>query len=108
MKNSQNTRLNNIWLQNISGNWRDIECPCGNSFHFDGHIEKLFDWEKIHIRHMASDYGNHSMISFYPDDMVIFYHSKTGYVVERRRHKSYELDEIKNAWVHGKIKVTGA
>ncbi|MDR4511988.1 MAG: hypothetical protein MRJ93_09835 [Nitrososphaeraceae archaeon] len=85
-----------------------MDCPCGNKYHFDGHIEKLFEWEKIHLRHMASDCDNHSMISFYPEDMVIFYHSKTGYVVERRKHKSYELDEIKNTWIHGKITLTGA
>lgn len=108
MENYPKPNFNNIWLQNLSGNWRDMDCPCGNKYHFDGHIEKLFEWEKIHLRHMASDCDNHSMISFYPEDMVIFYHSKTGYVVERRKHKSYELDEIKNTWIHGKITITGA
>jgi len=108
MEKYQKPNFNNIWLQNLSGNWRDMDCPCGNKYHFDGHIEKLFEWEKIHLRHMASDCDNHSMISFYPEDMVIFYHSKTGYVVERRKHKSYELDEIKSTWIHGKITLTGA
>ena len=82
------------WLQSFSGGWRDIDCPCGSSFHFDGRIEELFTWERIHIKHMATDYDNHSMISFYPKDMVIFYHSKSGYVVERRRHKSHEIQDI--------------
>jgi len=106
--NSNNNNNTHTWLQNISGNWRDIECPCGSYYHFNGIFEDLFNWENIHLRHMASDYANHAMISFYPDDMVIFYHSKTGYVVERRRHKTHELDEIKNAWIHGKITITGA
>lgn len=108
MRSNRKRNSNNIWLQNLSGNWRDMQCPCGNTFHFDDRIEKLFEWEKIHLRHMASDYDNHSMISFYPEDMVIFYHSKTGYVVERRKHTSYEIDEIKNTWIHGKITMTGA
>ena len=43
-----------------------------------------------------------------PSDTLIFYHSKTGYVIERRKHKTYELNEIKNAWIHGKITITGA
>lgn len=110
MNNIKNIKINNdnTWLQNISGNWRDIECPCGSCYHFNGSLEELFNWENIHLRHMASDYDNHAILSFYPDDMVIFYHSKTGYVVERRRHKTHELDEIKNAWIHGKITITGA
>ena len=48
-------------------------------------------WEEIHIRHMSLDSDNHDMLSFYPKDMVIIYHSKSGYVVERRRHT---VDEI--------------
>jgi hypothetical protein len=28
--------------------------------------------------------------------------------MERRKHKTYELNEIKNAWIHGKITITGA
>ena len=42
----------------------------------------LFSWEAIHIRHMSFDSDNHDMLSFYPKDMVIIYHSKSGYVVE--------------------------
>ena len=110
MNNIKNIKINdnNTWLQNISGNWRDIECPCGSCYHFNGNFEELFNWKNIHLKHMASDYDNHAMLSFYPDDMVIFYHSKTGYVIERRKHKDYELNEIKNAWIHGKITITGA
>src|SRR5215217_1668397 len=63
--NSNNNNKNNnthTWLQNISGNWRDIECPCGSNYHFNGIFEELFNWENIHLRHMASDYANHAMI----------------------------------------------
>ena len=98
----------NIWLKNNEGNWRDTTCPCGSNFHFNGDIDELFSWERIHLRHMSSDPENHAMLSLYPTDMVIFYHSKTGYVMERRKHKTYELNEIKNAWIHGKITITGA
>ena len=27
--------------------------------------------------------------------MIIYYHSKSGYVIERRKHKTHEIDEIK-------------
>jgi hypothetical protein len=47
------------------------------------------------------------MLSFYPNDMVIFYHSKSGYVVERRRHNSDELDDLRNAWIYGRAKLAG-
>lgn len=96
------------WLTDIKGNWRDANCPCGSSYHFDGNLDKLFDWEKIHIRHMSSDPENHDMLSFYPHDMVIFYHSETGYVVERRKHTSNELQELRNACIYGKVKLAGA
>jgi hypothetical protein len=56
---------------------------------------------------MASDPANHDMISFYPEDMVIFYHSNTGYVVERRRHTAAEVNEIYHASVYGHTKVAG-
>jgi hypothetical protein len=56
---------------------------------------------------MASDSANHDMISFYPEDMVIFYHSNSGYVVERRRHTAAEVNEIYHASVYGHTKVAG-
>jgi len=98
---------NETWLRNIGGNWRDVECPCGSSFHFTGSIDDLFAWEQVHIRHMSSDSDNHDMLSFYPKDMVIFYHSKSGYVVERRRHSVDELHNLRNAWIFGKAKLAG-
>ena len=82
------------WLKNIRDNWRNVLCVCGSSFHFNGDIDKLFEWENIHLRHFASDSDNHSIISFYPTDMIIYYHSKSGYVIERRKHKTHEIDEI--------------
>ena len=56
MNNIKNIKINNnnTWLQNISGNWRDIECPCGSCYHFNGSLEELFSWENIHLRHMVS------------------------------------------------------
>ena len=27
------------WLRNIKGSWRDVICPCGSTFHFDGSID---------------------------------------------------------------------
>jgi hypothetical protein len=95
------------WLHNMEGNWRDVECPCGSSFHFDGSIETLFSWERTHIRHMWFDSANHDMLSFYPKDMVIFYHSKSGYVVEKRKHKMDEIRNLKDACVYGTIKLAG-
>lgn len=95
------------WLKTKRGNWRDADCPCGSTFHFDGKMEDLFCWERIHLRHMASDSENHDMISFYPEDMVIFYHSNSGYVVERRRHTAAEVNEIYHASVYGHTMVAG-
>jgi hypothetical protein len=47
------------------------------------------------------------MLSFYPKDMVIFYHSKTGYVVERRRHRPQEISDIHQARIYGQAKMAG-
>ncbi|MGD1834523.1 MAG: hypothetical protein ACPKPY_03360 [Nitrososphaeraceae archaeon] len=107
MNFQQTNQKNNIWLQNLSGNWRDVQCPCGSSFHFEGEIDSLFAWEKIHLQHMTTDTENHEIISFYPDDMIIYYHSQTGYVMERRKHKKYELDDVKDACLRRKTKLTG-
>jgi|SRR5579884_2225367 replicative DNA helicase len=95
------------WLRNIKGNWRDVNCPCGSTFHFDGKIDSLFFWERTHLRHMASDTANHEMLSFYPKDMVIFYHSKSGYVVERRKHRKEEIIELHRASAYGTVKLAG-
>lgn len=95
------------WLQNIGGSWRDVRCPCGSSFHFQGKVDDLFAWERIHLRHMASDYDNHEMLSFYPKDMVIIYHAGSGYVVERRRHRNEEISEIHQARLYGTTKLAG-
>jgi hypothetical protein len=70
-------------------------------------MDDLFTWERIHLRHMISDYANHDMLSFYPIDMVIFYHSKTGYTVERRRHKIDEISNIHQAVIYGRAKLAG-
>jgi hypothetical protein len=96
------------WLRNIEGNWRDVECPCGSTFHFEGSIDELFLWERTHITHMSFDSDNHDMLSFYPNDMVIFYHSKSGYVVERRRHIMDEIRNLQDACIYGRIKLAGA
>jgi len=95
------------WLRNIRESWRDVQCTCGSKFHFNGDIDKLFEWENIHLRHFASDSDNHSIISFYPTDMIIYYHSKSGYVIERRRHKSHEISEINQSLFMGKVTITG-
>ena len=95
------------WLKNIKGSWRDVICPCGSTFHFDGSIDALFSWETIHIRHMSFDSENHDMLSFYPKDMVIFYHSKSGYVVERRRHTDAEIHDLQTACIYGTAKLAG-
>ena len=95
------------WLRNIKESWRNVQCSCGSDFHFDGNIDKLFEWENIHLRHFASDSDNHSIISFYPTDMIIYYHSKSGYVIERRKHKSHEISEINQSLMMGKVTMTG-
>lgn len=95
------------WLQNIDGNWRDVKCPCGSAFHFKGKVDDLFSWERIHLRHMASDCDNHEMLSFYPKDMVIIYHSTSGYVLERRKHRKEEISELHHARIHGHVKLAG-
>jgi hypothetical protein len=95
------------WLRNISGSWREVKCPCGSTFHFRDKIDELFSWERIHLRHMASDSANHEMLSFYPKDMVIIYHSTSGYVLERRKHKRDEITELHRARLHGQTKLAG-
>jgi hypothetical protein len=97
----------NEWLQNLHGSWRDVECPCGSNFHFDGKIDNLFSWERVHLRHMISDSENHDMLSFYPKDMVIFYHSKSGYVMERRKHRAEEINDLRQACIYGQTKLAG-
>ena len=97
-----------IWLRNIKGSWEGTsrvhaEVP----FHFDGSIDDLFSWEGIHIRHMSFDSDNHDMLSFYPKDMVIIYHSKSGYVVERRRHTYDEIHDLQTACIYGTAKLAG-
>jgi hypothetical protein len=96
------------WLRNIKENWRNVHCICGSDFYFNGDIDKLFEWENIHLRHFAADSDNHSIISFYPTDMIIYYHSKSGYVIERRKHKSHEINEINQYLSNGNITLTGA
>ena len=95
------------WLQNIRGSWRDIKCPCGSTFHFRSKIDELFSWEQIHLPHMASDSINHEMLSFYPKDMVIIYHSTSGYVLERRKHSRDEIGEVHQARLYGRAKLAG-
>ncbi len=56
MNNQKNIKINNnTWLQNISGNWRDTECPCGSCYHFNGSLEELFNWEKDIINNNCQD-----------------------------------------------------
>ena len=95
------------WLRNIGGSWRDVSCPCGSTFHFQGNLGDLFSWERIHLRHMASDFANHEMLSFYPKDIVIIYHSTSGYVVERRKHRKEEISDIHQALIYGQTKLAG-
>ena len=95
------------WLRNIKENWRNVQCICGSNHYFDGDIDKLFEWENIHLRHFAADSDNHSIISFYPTDMIIYYHSKSGYVIERRKHKSHEINEINQSLSNGNVTLTG-
>ena len=95
------------WLRNIKENWRSVQCICGSNHYFDGNIDKLFEWENIHLRHFAADSDNHSIISFYPTDMIIYYHSKSGYVIERRKHKSHEINEINQSLSNGNVTLTG-
>jgi hypothetical protein len=96
------------WLRNIKESWRDVTCVCGSNFHFDGDTDKLFEWENIHLRHFASDSNNHSIISFYPLDMIIYYHSQSGYIIERRKHKSHEISEINQSLLMDKVTLIGA
>lgn len=95
------------WLRNIKDSWRDVRCVCGSNYHFNGDIDKLFEWENIHLRHFASDYNNHSIISFYPTDMIIYYHSESGYVIERRKHNNHEIKEINQSLMTGNVTMTG-
>jgi hypothetical protein len=103
----RNDEQKDKWLRNIKESWRNVHCICGSEFHFDGDIDKLFEWENIHLRHFASDSDNHSIISFYPTDMIIYYHSKSGYVIERRKHNSHEISEINQSLFTGKVTLTG-
>jgi hypothetical protein len=70
-------------------------------------MDELFSWERIHLRHMASDYDNQEMLSFYPKDMVIIFHSTSGYVLERRKHRKDEISELHNARLYGRAKLAG-
>jgi len=56
---------------------------------------------------MASDSDNHEMLSFYPNDMVIIYHSTSGYVLERRKHRKDEISELHQARLYGRAKLAG-
>ena len=56
---------------------------------------------------MASDYENHEMLSFYPKDMVIIYHSTSGYVLDRRKHRKDEVTELHHARLYGHTKLAG-
>lgn len=67
----------------------------------------MFSWERIHLRHMASDFENHEMLSFYPKDMVIIYHSMSGYVIDRRKHRKDEVSELHHARLYGRTKLAG-
>lgn len=91
----------------MQGSWRDVHCPCGSTFHFGGKIDDLFSWERIHLRHMASDFENHEMLSFYPKDMVIIYHCASGYVMERRKHSRDEIADLNQACLYGSVKLAG-
>lgn len=56
---------------------------------------------------MASDFDNQEMLSFYPKDMVIIFHSTSGYVLERRKHRKDEISELHNARLYGRAKLAG-
>jgi hypothetical protein len=56
---------------------------------------------------MVSDSDNHEMLSFYPKDMVIIYHSASGYVLERRKHKRDEISDVHQAHLYGRAKLAG-
>ena len=84
-----------------------MKCPCGSEFHFKSKVEDLFAWERIHLGHMASDFENHEMLSFYPKDMVIIYHSTSGYVIDRRKHRKDEISELHHARLYGRAKLAG-
>lgn len=107
LQSQNNTKRKDKWLRNIKDSWRNVHCVCGSDFHFDGDVDKLFEWENIHIRHFASDFDNHSIISFYPTDMIIYYHSESGYVVERRKHKNHEINEINQSLFADKVTIVG-
>jgi hypothetical protein len=47
------------------------------------------------------------MLSFYPKDMVIIYHSTSGYVLERRKHNRDEIGEVHQAHFYGRTKLAG-
>lgn len=106
-RSSSDAPNNCRWLRNIGSNWRDVECPCGSEYHFDGKIDALFSWERIHVPHMASDYANHDMLSFYPKDMVIYYHCISGYVVDCREHQAEEIESLRHACIYGNVKIAG-
>ncbi len=46
-RSSSDAPNNCRWLRNIASNWRDVECPCGSEYHFDGKIDGLFSWERV-------------------------------------------------------------
>jgi hypothetical protein len=47
------------------------------------------------------------MLSFYPKDMVIIYHSTSGYVLERKKHRKDEIGELYQARLYGRAKLAG-
>ena len=59
------------------------------------------------MRHMASDVENHEMLSFYPKDMVIIFHSTSGYVIDRRKHRKDEVNDLNHARLYGRAKLAG-
>jgi len=39
--------------------------------------------------------------------MVIFYHSTSGYVVERRKHRTNEISDLRQAYIYDQAKLAG-
>jgi hypothetical protein len=43
LNTQNNIEKKDKWLRNIKENWRNVQCICGSSFHFDGDIDSFLN-----------------------------------------------------------------